>query len=429
MGAKQSWMTRMSRGIIFVVMLQLLTLMSNGVGASLAVSQTKLAYFDGIVSVAGFDAPDGFKHVIVAQKDGTINEVFYDDSGIYSGVLTHLDGVVGVAGFYRPDDKFKHVFAAQSNGAVTEISFNDTGIHSGTIANTGRNTSGISARLEDDGGMFIVTTSTDGLMTSYVFDSTCASCHGGIEGLPPDGIGVVPLYGAEFIASKDGTIREQSGDLITQIPSPVAIAGFSGQDGFEHAIVASGDGTVYELYYPTPPKPKPANPQPSAPAAAPKPSVTFKATPADAYVNPGASVTFNWQIANCDTGCSVSLQGVTLGPDGLSFTQSILHVKSLPSSGSYKISPKQQWSQYTLTATNAGGSASQMIQVQVYEGSQQIGSIFYFKMSNPGSSVTPCFTVAIDAKDKASAKQIAENQNGGYTATSIDASQFDSACG
>src|SRR6185437_16826848 len=98
MGAKQSWMTRMSRGIIFVVMLQLLTLMSNGVGASLAVSQTKLAYFDGIVSVAGFDASDGFKHVIVAQKDGTINEVFYDDSGIYSGILTHLDGVVGVAG-------------------------------------------------------------------------------------------------------------------------------------------------------------------------------------------------------------------------------------------------------------------------------------------------------------------------------------------
>jgi hypothetical protein len=42
--------------------------------------------------------------------------------------------------------------------------------------------------------------------------------------------------------------------------------------------------------------------------------------------------------------------------------------------------------------------------------------------------INPCFTLAIYAPDAQTAKALAENQNGGYTATQIDQTQFLTAC-
>jgi len=56
------------------------------------------------------------------------------------------------------------------------------------------------------------------------------------------------------------------------------------------------------------------------------------------------------------------------------------------------------------------------------------GQWFYFRMENANSSVTPCFTVAIKAPDEATAKALAEQQNGGYTATPIDDASYAHGC-
>jgi hypothetical protein len=114
----------------------------------------------------------------------------------------------------------------------------------------------------------------------------------------------------------------------------------------------------------------------------------------------------------------------------------VLNVSFLPASGSINVKPVETITQYTLTAYSRTGSVSKTLQVQLAPpGGGGGGQVFYFKMTTSGSGVlppvTPCFTVAVYAPDgKAqTAKAIAEQENGSYEATQIDASQFTTACG
>lgn len=53
---------------------------------------------------------------------------------------------------------------------------------------------------------------------------------------------------------------------------------------------------------------------------------------------------------------------------------------------------------------------------------------FYFEMDNSQSAVLPCFMAAACAADAATAQQILESQNGGYTATQVDYGTYLQGC-
>lgn len=164
---------------------------------------------------------------------------------------------------------------------------------------------------------------------------------------------------------------------------------------------------------PSPPPPPP--PQPAK-------IVYFRAAPNDGYINVGQSATLSWQITNYQTDTNVSLKGKEgVGPP-------VLNIPRLPIQGSQTVTPAYD-TQYTLTVSDSRGQISQTKLVKLYAASPPIGSVFYFKMTNPQSQVTACFTVAIYANDQMAAKRMAEQQNGGYKAESINASQFATACG
>jgi hypothetical protein len=54
--------------------------------------------------------------------------------------------------------------------------------------------------------------------------------------------------------------------------------------------------------------------------------------------------------------------------------------------------------------------------------------VFYFKMTNNQSAGAQCFTLAIYALDEKTGKQMAEAQNGGFTAMAISYSEYVHGC-
>jgi len=147
---------------------------------------------------------------------------------------------------------------------------------------------------------------------------------------------------------------------------------------------------------------------------------SFDAAPNNGYVNVGSSAILSWKVS-CFHHCNYSLQG----EDGLN---KVLNLPNVSSIGSLSVKPA--WNtKYTLTATNDVGSVSKDKWVTLYNGGQgqPAESVFYFKMTWQGG-VNPCFTLAIYAPDAQTAKALAENENGGYTATQIDQTQFLTAC-
>src|SRR5262249_9990704 len=150
----------------------------------------------------------------------------------------------------------------------------------------------------------------------------------------------------------------------------------------------------------------------------PPPQLTsFTAAPNGGYINAGAQATLSWTVANCAADCSITLQGRG------GFNDLVLNAQHLPASGSLTRRPGSG-TRYTLTVTSPRGTVSQEVEVKLYASGQPAGSVFYFKMTNEQSQVTPCFAIAVYAGSEAAAKSAAEAEYGGYTAESIDADQF-----
>jgi hypothetical protein len=160
----------------------------------------------------------------------------------------------------------------------------------------------------------------------------------------------------------------------------------------------------------------------------------FSVTPNDnhpdlGYINAGSAATLKWRVqcGNGVVGCKVELRGVDGEPQ---YANQILYLHSLNFSGTFNVTPTQK-SKYTLTVTNVGGGnrpTSKTIQVSIYNPPQMSDlRPFYFKMSC-NSAVTPCFTLLIYANDESQAKQLAEFQNIGCTATAISAQEFENGC-
>jgi len=162
-------------------------------------------------------------------------------------------------------------------------------------------------------------------------------------------------------------------------------------------------------------------PKGSAPPRLPPNITSFTASPDNVFINVGGTANLSWQVSFCGSDCVVSLQG----REGLG--NNVLNVPRLSASGSKTVNPHFN-TFYTLRAVNSAGSTAKEKEVKLH-GSAPSWSLFYFKMTNSGSTVTPCFTLAIRAQDEATAKRIAEQTNGGYTATPISANQFTNACG
>jgi len=146
----------------------------------------------------------------------------------------------------------------------------------------------------------------------------------------------------------------------------------------------------------------------------------LNAEPNNGYINLGTSATLSWRVTNYQADTKAKLQGRV---GAVVFNKANVSLQ-----GSQSVTPGED-TQYTLTVTDSRGQVSQAKWVTVYAPISSPPLLFYFKMTNPQSQITPCFTIAIYAKDKETAKALAEQQNGGYKAESIDASQFMTACG
>ncbi len=115
--------------------------------------------------------------------------------------------------------------------------------------------------------------------------------------------------------------------------------------------------------------------------------------------------------------------------DGLNYVDLLSNYTHLPANGWIQVTPtRSTMTKYTLVVSSPDGSDSKAKVVQLYNGGSASGSVFYFKMTNNQSSVTPCFTIAIYAQDEPTAQQLAQQQNGGYTATPITYQQFVDGC-
>jgi hypothetical protein len=164
------------------------------------------------------------------------------------------------------------------------------------------------------------------------------------------------------------------------------------------------------------------------PVPGPPKVIAFKATPD--YMNVGQTSTLSWQVA-CgpgSEGCNVALRGA----DGPGYASQVLFLPALTFDGSFPVTPtRSTQTRYTLTVTNAGAeklAVSQSVVVQLYAPQTGGGNQpFYFEMRG-SSSVTSCFTILVLAPDPGTAKKIAESQNGGFSATQIDAQQFADGC-
>jgi hypothetical protein len=146
------------------------------------------------------------------------------------------------------------------------------------------------------------------------------------------------------------------------------------------------------------------------------------------YINIGAESKLEWVIGDCAAYCSVRIEG----RDGITFSDLVEAHANLGASGSLAVRPmRSTLTQYTLAASNPNNSNATPMTATVQlapPSAPQQGMVFYFRMENSGSTVTPCFTMAIYGPDQGTAKQWAESQNGGYQATEISESQYSAGC-
>jgi hypothetical protein len=162
----------------------------------------------------------------------------------------------------------------------------------------------------------------------------------------------------------------------------------------------------------------------TAPAAPPpvpkKPTVSLTVdTTRDAlgqyHVDIGAPYAVHWSV-NGDPPLEVAVRGDQL-------SQATVLLEHQPATGSItQVSAHD--TVYTVTAKNAGGTASAKADVFVRPNpAMRSCQTFYFRMTTQ-SVVTPCFYQSYCSADAATAKAFAEKQFVGYTATQVDSHTF-----
>jgi len=192
-------------------------------------TEPPLGHFNGILDIAAFQALDDKNRiVIVATNDGSLHEIFYHPSLPGGGhvstlALPKFNGIVGIAAFYTPDDKFRHVIVATGDGNVHEVFYHPSiGVHLSQPPLAKFNgVVGVGAfYAEDDKNRIVIVATNDGLLHEIFYrPSLPGGGHVSTLGVPKFNhiIGVAAFYTPD--------------------------------DKFRHAIVATDDGNVHEVFY------------------------------------------------------------------------------------------------------------------------------------------------------------------------------------
>jgi hypothetical protein len=187
---------------------------------------------------------DQRQHGLVATPNGLVTEVYFGNPtfpGVGQGALnatTPLKGIVGLAGFFNPLDNYQHSIVATSDGVVHEL-FYANPAHPGNFLDP------------------------NGPVAAFAPGSIVALA--GYEGPPGDG------FEHAIVATRDGKVSEvyfgnpkfpgaKSQDVLAQFAtnSIVAVAGYfdpDPADQFQHVLVATADGIVHEVKFASPAHP------------------------------------------------------------------------------------------------------------------------------------------------------------------------------
>jgi hypothetical protein len=247
--------------------------------------EARLVLSSDFVGVAGYYTPsDGYQHALLATTDGTVREVFFgnpqDGNGVHKDTLAHFSGgILGLAGYYNPSDGYQHALVATGDGTVHEVFFGNPQdgyvIHQDTLARFSGRIVGLAGyTTPSDGYQHALVATTDGTIHEVFFGNpkdgyvihqdTFAKFSGGIAGLAgyytaSDG------YQHALVATAEGTVHEVffgnpqdsygiHQDTLTHFSGGIlGLAGFyTPSDGYQHAIVALADGSLHEVYFGNP---------------------------------------------------------------------------------------------------------------------------------------------------------------------------------
>jgi hypothetical protein len=196
----------------------------------------------GIVGVAGyFDPDDGYQHALVATRAGAVHELLYANPA-HPGISLDPKGpvatfapnsIVALAGYQTPNDHFEHALVATRDGQVSEVFFGNPKFPGGkgqdVLARFASGSVVAVAGFYDpgDGFQHALVATTDGHLHEVKFANPA---HPGIL---VDAQGPVASFAAGSV---------------------VSLAGYYGPpgDGFEHALVATRDGRVSEVFFGNP---------------------------------------------------------------------------------------------------------------------------------------------------------------------------------
>jgi hypothetical protein len=222
-----------------------------------------LTQFDAnsIVGIAGYYAlSDKYQHVIVATKDGTITEVYFSPKGIFRDVLANIQGTVGITAYAAgcltlTEDHLlfsttvsttcdgSHVGIVKADGTVTDIYWGGTPYSPITQNVMGKSQVPFISHLAS-------------YYKTYSASSSCCfpDFAGGVTSASSDGKICNQYLGVSY------TVCTGS-DVLAQFDGIVGYAGyFTPTDEFQHAIVATNDGTLHEVFFKDNPIPPPAPP-------------------------------------------------------------------------------------------------------------------------------------------------------------------------
>ncbi|HEY8146098.1 MAG TPA: N,N-dimethylformamidase beta subunit family domain-containing protein [Kofleriaceae bacterium] len=229
--------------------------------------RARLADLPGLVDVAGFWSDDDrYRHVITASADGDVHEIFFHPStGTGRALLDNLGGAFRVAGFYSDDDHYRHAIVATGDGDVHEIFYHpDRGqgrAHLGTFPDL----VDIGAFYSPDDQMrHVIVAQAGGTVTEIYFKPST-----GVQTAPlatvPGVTRISAYYAADdsffnrrvAVIGQDGRIHEiryhpHAGIMrVVLFNEDVVDLGsfFSPDDGYRHAIFATDDGDVEELFF------------------------------------------------------------------------------------------------------------------------------------------------------------------------------------
>jgi hypothetical protein len=410
--------------------------------------RSTIGRFNGIRFVAGFYAQDDHNRIaIVATKNGDIHEIFYHpDKGRGESVIAHFDDIVGLAGFYNIDDKNRVVLVATGNGQVHEIFYNSkTGKGEHVLATYPaiRTISGHFDQLSKYRVLLAVT--QDGALHGFLYRPGYNQRTFNMQ-YPTGSRGnqIISLSSNTWtttIVTNDGLLQRCTNNFrdggngvgcwssynIDHIRS--AAMSPDGPDGHYNIVYTTDDRRINASNLGGPARLITSNEVlhkfvPAAPVLPPPaPKITlFKATPTD-YISIGSSTSLVWNISNCSSECAIVLEA----HNGLGYSNLEFKWNGLPVSGNRQVTPTQTNTRYTLTATGSGYD-SKSVDVAWAQGQQCTNCSFYYFRMTSATSVTPCFTLAIYAKDASTAKAMAESQNGGFTATAISQQEYLNGC-